>query len=105
MPDKFTDAVFSVTFSESMVCLQIDRRLCYRATIVKAGSDLIGAANQWNVDKRLVGFDAERRGREILHSFRPIVEKTVIACYAWLNAFVARRKFVVENRTTWRFFN
>lgn len=103
-PDKFTAAVFSVCFFESIVCLHVDRRLCHRSTIVKVGSDLIGATNQWNADKRLVGFAAGRRGREILRSFPPVIERAVITCYARLNAFLARRKFVVENRTLRRFF-
>jgi hypothetical protein len=103
-PGRFTDAVFSVTFFESMVCFHVDRQLCHRATIVKAGTNLIGATNQWNVDKRLVGFDAGRRGREMLRSFPPVIEKMIISCYAWINALLARRKFKVENRGLRRFF-
>jgi hypothetical protein len=103
-PDRFTDAVFSVTFFESMVCLHVDRRLCHRATVVKAGTDMIGATNQWNVDKRLVGFEAGRKGRALLRSLPPSIEKAIIASYAFLNALIARQRFVVENWKLRRFF-
>ncbi len=104
-PDRFTNAVFSIAFFESIVCLHVDRRLCGRANVTYVGKDEIGSLNHWNVDKRLVSFDTGRRGRAMLRSLPAPIEKTVVTCYATINALVARRKFVAENRTLRRFFS
>ena len=103
-PDRFTNSVYAVTFFESIVCFHIDRRMCDRATIVKAGSEQIGATNQWNADKRLVSFETGKRARQILRSMPPALEGAVISCYARINKFLVRRRFAVENRTLRRFF-
>ncbi len=102
--DKFTKSVYSISFFESIICLFVDRRLCGSSKIVHAGGEDIGSLNRWNEDKRLVGFEAGRRGREILRKLPTPVASAAIASYAWLNAFVSRRKFLSENRSLRRFF-
>ena len=102
--DKFTESVYSISFFESIVCLFVDRRLCNPSKIVYAGAKDIGSQNRWNEDKRLVGFETGRRGREVLRRLPPSVANAIIAIYAWLNAAISHRKFSTENRSLRRFF-
>jgi hypothetical protein len=101
---RFSDSIFSMSFFESIVCFNVDRRLCGKAKVLRAGHEVIGALNYWNVDKRLVDFERGRKAREWLRSAPPLVEKTVVAVYARLNALVMRLKLALENRRLRRFF-
>jgi hypothetical protein len=101
---RYSDRVFSISFFESIVCLNIDRRLCGPAALVKVGHEQIGALNYWNVDKRLVGFERGRKAREMLRAAPPFVEKAVIGLYGRLNALIGRFKFALENWRLRRFF-
>lgn len=101
---RFSASVFSICFFESIVCLNVDRRLCRQAEILRSGHEEIGALNYWNADKRLVNFDLGRRVRGMLRTAPPVIEKTAVACYSAVNAFVTRLKFMSENRKLRRFF-
>ena len=101
--NSFSEAVFSVTFYKSMVCFHIDRRLCRASEIVEIGTTEIGALNYWNADKRLVGFEAGRRGRAILEKM-PLVGRLAIAAYSAVNNAASRGRFKAENFALRRYF-
>ena len=65
-PDKFTKSVYSISFLNRSYAFFVDRRLCGPSKVVHAGYEDIGSQNRWNEDKRLVGFETGRRGRENL---------------------------------------
>ena len=95
---RFSSAIFSISFFESIVCFNVDRRLCGQATTVTVGHEEIGAVNYWNVDNRgLVAFDWVRRVRRLLNFAPAIVDRTI-------NEFVVRAKFALENWKLRRFF-
>jgi hypothetical protein len=103
-PDRFTTSLFSIAFFESVVCFYVERRLCKPAEVLRVGSEEIGAVNRWNEDKRLVGFETGRRARKFFRRLpRPLAD-AIIGAYARLNAVLAQRRFVAENRSLRRFF-
>lgn len=100
--DRFTSIVYSIAFFQSIVCFNVDRRLCNSGRLIEVGEEHLGALDYRNVDKRLVGFTLEKQVREMIES--TALEKFVRGAYSWCNALAIRVQFFLENRRLRQFF-
>jgi len=93
---RFTDAVWTVQFFDSIVAIEIDRRLCGRSSVVVAGQETLGAVGYDN--KPLLGQGLRRRVRGAARVLG--LEKSAIALYDALK----RWQYVIENQRLGRYF-
>ena len=100
--NRFSAVCYSVSFFESVVAFNIDRRLCIKSTVITSGTEEIAAVNFWNVDKRLVSHSSGAAARTMLR--RLGIEKPISAIYSRINAAVMRLRFILENQKLRRYF-
>jgi hypothetical protein len=101
---RHADTIFSVSFFTSIVALHIDRRLCIPPNHVHVNGLQLTNENQWNIDKRIIGYETGRKGRALLGTLPGWVQRSVTAAYTWLTLFVAKQRFRRENLSLRKFF-
>ncbi len=101
---RHADTIFSISFFTSMAAFHIDRRLCAAPEPVHVHGATLTNENQWNIDKRIIGYETGRKGRALLSLFPHWVQRIVTATYTWVTLFVAKQRFRRENLSLRKFF-
>jgi hypothetical protein len=101
---RHADTIFSISFFTSIVALQIDRKLCLASDHVHVQGIKLTDENQWNIDKRIIGYETGRRGRALLNAFPGWLQRAVTSAYIWLTLFVVKQRFRRENLSLRKYF-